>query len=192
MIEEIATVRGRINLQRTLGLQARKARRLHCEFDELSRDVGHNRILKASLKRLASAPSLDAELAHELRALTLRFPDVSDIRLERSAFSRVQLHRNNAYYDLLLRVSELAFDYLLPDPSGKGFQFQDVLRDEDKMADVFEEFVRNFYRIEQRRYAVEPAHHPVGWNATCHRQSGSVAENASRRVSTQSRENDHH
>ena len=94
--EEIATVRGRINLGSTLRLQARKARRLHCEFDELSHDVAHNRILKASLKRLARAPTLDFDLAHELRALTRRFPDVTDIRLERSAFSRIQLRRNNA------------------------------------------------------------------------------------------------
>jgi 5-methylcytosine-specific restriction enzyme subunit McrC len=76
----------------------------------------------------------------------------------------VQLHRNNAYYDLLLKVAELAFDCLLPDPSGKGFMFQDVLRDERKMAAVFEEFVRNFYRVEQQRYSVEPL--SIQWDAT--------------------------
>jgi 5-methylcytosine-specific restriction enzyme subunit McrC len=162
--EEIATVRGRIDLGSALRLQARKVRRLHCEFDELSHDVPHNRILKASLTHLARAPTLDAELAHSLRLLALRFPDVADIRLERSAFALVQLHRNNAYYDLLLKVAELAFDCLLPDPSGKGFMFQDVLRDERKMAAVFEEFVRNFYRVEQQRYSVEPL--SIQWDAT--------------------------
>jgi 5-methylcytosine-specific restriction enzyme subunit McrC len=160
---EIATVRGRIHVGRTLRLQARKVRRLHCEFDELSYDVAHNRIIKASLKRLARAPRLDLELAQELRALAHRFPNVTDIRLERSAFSRIQLHRNNAYYDFLLRVAELAFDCLIPDPAGNGFLFQDVLRDEKKMARVFEEFVRNFYRIEQRGFSVEPL--TIQWDA---------------------------
>jgi 5-methylcytosine-specific restriction enzyme subunit McrC len=88
---------------------------------------------------------------------------VTDIRLERSAFSRIQLHRNNGYYDLLLRIAELAFDCLLPDPSGEGFLFQDVLRDEQKMARVFEEFIRNFYRVEQRAFSVEPL--TIQWDA---------------------------
>jgi len=67
--EAISTVRGRIDLGNTLRLQARNVRRLHCEFDELSHDVAHNRILKASLLRLAKAPTLDSKLSHELRAL---------------------------------------------------------------------------------------------------------------------------
>jgi 5-methylcytosine-specific restriction enzyme subunit McrC len=164
--EEIATVRGRIALGSTLRLFAQNKRRLHCEFDELSHDVTHNRILKASLKRLSQAPTLAPELAQSLRALASRFSGVSEINLERSSFSRVRLHRNNAYYDLLLKVAELAFDCLLPDPAGSGFLFQDVLRDEIKMARVFEEFVRNFYRTAQQTFSVEPLTiqwHAVSW-----------------------------
>ena len=160
---ELATVRGRIHIGRSLRLHARKARRLHCEFDELRYDVAHNRIIKASPKRLSRAPTLDLGLAQELRELAHRFPNVTDIWLERSAFSRIQLHRHNAYYDFLLRVAELAFDCLIPDPAGNGFLFQDVLRDEKKMARVFEEFVRNFYRIEQRGFSVEPL--TIQWDA---------------------------
>jgi 5-methylcytosine-specific restriction enzyme subunit McrC len=79
-----------------LRLFAQNRRRLHCEFDELSHDVFHNRVLKASLKRLSQAPNLAPELAQALRSLTSRFSDVSDMPLERSSFSRVRLHRNNA------------------------------------------------------------------------------------------------
>jgi 5-methylcytosine-specific restriction enzyme subunit McrC len=94
----------------------------------------------------------------------------SEIKLERSSFSRVRLHRNNAYYDLLLKVAELAFDCLLPDPAGSGFLFQDVLRDEIKMARVFEEFVRNFYRTEQQTFSVEPL--TIQWHAVSLETSG--------------------
>src|SRR4051812_45812088 len=69
--EDIPTVRGRLDLGSTLRLYARNARRLHCEFDELSHDVPHNRILKASLKRLSRAATLSPKLAQELHALTL-------------------------------------------------------------------------------------------------------------------------
>lgn len=161
--DEIATVRGRIDLGGSLQLQARSIRRLVCEFDELSHNLLHNRIIKASLRRLARAQSIDRALAQELVRTAQRMPDVSDIWLERSAFARVQLHRNNAYYDLILKVAELAFDCLLPDPNGGGFVFHDVLRDEVKMARVFEEFVRNFYDAEQSELQVLPL--TIQWDA---------------------------
>ncbi len=154
--DEIATVRGRIELGASLRLQARSVRRLVCEFDELSHDLLHNQIIKASLRRLARAQTINSALAVDLARTAQHMPEVSDIRLERIAFARVQLHRNNAYYDLLLRVAELAFDCLLPDNQGRGFAFTDVLRDERKMAYVFQDFVRNFYRVEQSDFAVLP------------------------------------
>ena len=161
--DEMATVRGRIELDASLRLQARSIRRLVCEFDELSHDLLHNQIIKASLLRLARAPSIEPALAHDLVRTAQRMADVSDIWLDRSAFTRVQLHRNNAYYDLILKVAELAFDCLLPDPDGAGFAFHEVMRDEVKMAKVFENFVRNFYRTEQSALQVLPL--AIQWDA---------------------------
>ena len=161
--EALATVRGHINLSSSIQLQARNVRRLQCEFDDLSRDLLHNQILKASMRRLARGASMDPEISHQLSALSRQMSDVSDIWLERSAFARVQLNRNSASYDLLLKIAELAYDCLLPDPNGRGFRFIDVLRDERKMAGVFEAFVRNFYRLEQDEFAVEPL--SIAWDA---------------------------
>jgi 5-methylcytosine-specific restriction enzyme subunit McrC len=160
---ELSTVRGSIDLTQTLRLHSKNSRRLHCSFDELSHDVLHNQIIKATLKRLAAYPTLDAELVREVRARIQRMNDVGDIRLTKSLFSKVALHRNNAHYQLLLKVAELVFESLLPDPSGKGFMFHDVLRDEAKMARVFEDFVRNFYSREQQKFRVEPL--LIHWDA---------------------------
>ncbi len=112
--------------------------------------------------------------------------DVCDIWLERSAFARVQLNRNNAYYDLLMKVAELAFDCLLPEPRGSGFAFHDVMRDERKMARVFEDFVRNFYRSEQSEFAVEPL--AIFWDAV--RLSGAAGRLPNMRVDVFLRSND--
>lgn len=168
--DEIATVRGRIDLGASLQLQARCIRRLECEFDELSHDLLHNQIIKASLKRLARARTIDKELAHDLLLTAQRMPNVSDIWLERSAFARVQLHRNNAYYDFNLKVAELAFHCMLPDPGSGGFTFHDVLRDEAEMARVFELFVRNFYKAEQSEFSVLPL--TIQWDAEASMTSG--------------------
>lgn len=162
--EEIATIRGRIDLGATVQLRARSIRRVHCNFDELSHDLLHNQIIKASLKRLARTAMIDAALARDLSSVASRMGNVTDVRLGRAAFSRVRLHRNNAYYDFLLKVAQLAFHCFLPRADGRGFRFEDVARDEKKMARVFEEFVRNFYRTEQRAFTVEPL--TIAWDAT--------------------------
>lgn len=161
--EQLATIRGRIDLSRTINLQARNLRRVHCEFDEFSHDVLHNQILKASLRRLSKARSISIELARELRRLTDRFPNVKDIELRRVHFSQVQLHKNNLFYGFLLNVCRLAYNCLLPVPGSGQYKFQDILRDERKMARVFEAFVREFYRTEQAFFKVEPL--TLNWDA---------------------------
>lgn len=161
--EELSTIRGHIELGPTLQLQARQRRRVHCTYDELSHDLLHNQLLKASLKRLANVSSVDPALARELHRLWIRMGDVVDIRLSAAAFARVQLHRNNARYDLLLKICELAFACMIPDKAGSGYGFQNVLRDERKMARVFEDFVRNYYRVSQRAFRVKP--YQLEWQA---------------------------
>lgn len=162
--EELATVRGHIELGASLRLQARNARRLQCTYDELSHDVLQNQILKATLKRLYALPNLEPRLASEVKRMLCRLPDISDIRLTKGSFARVQLHRNNAFYLLLMQIAQLIFENLLPTTEGAGYWFKDVLRDEREMARVFEAFVRNFYRLEQSHYRVEPLSIP--WDAT--------------------------
>lgn len=161
--EELATIRGSVELGPTLRLYARNARRVTCTYDELSHDLLHNQLLKASLGRLANVTTLDPGLAQELLRLRGRMPDVADVRLSAAAFARVQLHRNNARYDLLLKVCELALACMMPATNGSGYAFRDVLRDEREMARVFEEFVRNFYRLRQRAFRVRP--YQLEWQA---------------------------
>jgi 5-methylcytosine-specific restriction enzyme subunit McrC len=168
--EELSTIRGHVELGPTLTLHGRNMRRVTCSYDELGHDLLHNQLLKASLKRMAAANSMDPGLARELQRLGTRMPDVTDIKLSAAAFARVQLHRNNGRYDLLLKVCELAFACMIPDNSGSGYAFQNVLRDERKMARVFEDFVRNFYRASQRMFRVKP--YQLEWQAVPLRVNG--------------------
>ena len=161
--EEIATVRGRIDLRGSIGLLARHSPRLSCEFDELTHDVLHNQIIKATLSRLSRYQLLDPDIAHRLREARYRFSDVRDIRLARGDFNRVRLHRNNAYYGFLLKVCALVFDLSLPNADGMTTLFREAIRSEREMAAVFEDFVRNFYRAEQTTFRV--ARRNIHWDA---------------------------
>ncbi|AXI47585.1 hypothetical protein C1J03_17175 [Sulfitobacter sp. SK012] len=95
-----------------------------CDVDELTPDVLHNQILRASLLGLANCSDVDRKLRHELQTTVRRISGVSPIRLTASVFQRVQLSRNTSQYGLLMRVCELVFHALLPDEQGAGSRIQ--------------------------------------------------------------------
>ena len=62
----------------------------------------------------------------------------------------MQVHRNNRFYAFLLQVCRFLYDNLLIDEETGQDKFREFIRDEAKMRAVFEQFVLNFYKHEQR------------------------------------------
>jgi 5-methylcytosine-specific restriction enzyme subunit McrC len=143
--ETIPAIRGRLLLTATLQRNLLETARTHCAFDEFSADILHNQILKATLRILAGVEQLDRDLREQAGDLERRFGQISDIRLTGSHFRRVQLHRNNAHYDLLLKISGFLFDNILVDERTGHSRFRDFDRDMHKMRLLFEAFARNFF-----------------------------------------------
>jgi 5-methylcytosine-specific restriction enzyme subunit McrC len=146
--EQLSTLRGRVQVYESMKLSLRRSPGLICEFDELSYDILHNQILKATIIRLIETVGLDKNNAHQLRIILKSFNGVRTIRLSSHTFRQVQIHRNNGFYAFLISVCELIHYATLPQQGGRGYWFSDIVRDEKKMPFVFQEFVRNFFAIE--------------------------------------------
>ena len=128
---------------------------LPCEFDELSYDVVHNRILKATARRLMRTDTVSKENAEGLAALCRQLPEVKDIELTGQIFGQVVLHRNNQFYDFLMKLCALIHHNLLVSEIRGRSRFRDFTRDKHQMEVLFENFVRNFYRQHTRsQYSV--------------------------------------
>ena len=121
--------------------------RLPCDFDELSYNVLHNRILKATMRQLIRTQRLAAECSEGLARLCRLFSDMQDIELTSRLFGQVQLYRNNQFYDFLLKVCELIHREVLICEKPGNSKFMDFIRDKRQMAILFENFVRTFYRV---------------------------------------------
>ena len=152
--DELSTLRGRVDFNRSMGLMVRNTPRMVCEFGELQHDILTNQILKTSAERLIQVSNVNKKLADELSFLLLNFKNVSTLHLSYHLFQKVEIHRNNAFYDFLIGVCKLIFELTRPEEDGKHYKFKEFVRDEKKMGEVFEEFVRNFYRIEQDNFQV--------------------------------------
>ena len=121
---------------------------LACEFDDLSHNVDHNRILKTTLAELAVSADVDRGLRADLADLCRRLSAIEKINLSTELFHRLSFHRNNSFYGFLMDVCEMVWRYYLVTEEPGKEKFRNLIRDENKMARVFEDFVKNFFKIE--------------------------------------------
>jgi 5-methylcytosine-specific restriction enzyme subunit McrC len=147
--------RGRIQLTDTMkrGLLSRAM--VACSIDELSHNVLQNRIVKTTLDHLSRTENVDAKLREALVATLGSFSDVASIEITARDFGRIELHGNNAFYGFLLRVCELVYIALMPAPGENRFRFRDVLTEPQIMGLIFQDFIRNFYKLEQDIFSVK-------------------------------------
>jgi 5-methylcytosine-specific restriction enzyme subunit McrC len=150
--ERTARVRGRINMTQTLKSGVSASPQVVCQFDDLSRNVLHNQILRASIEALSHADRVNSELKNSLRTAYGKLSGIDRIEVTSGMFGQVQLHRNNRYYAFLLFICRLVHTLKLPDHGSGHSRFKDLISDEKVMEKVFEEFLRNFYRLKQRQF----------------------------------------
>ena len=164
----LGVLRGRVALSVSVGRGLLTQGRAVCVFEELSADTALHRALAATLGSLAHAAALPAALRRELLQTQRQLLDGLNAAAGRdtaaaatapTAATFAALRRRlppAAAEDLfLLNICELIAAVALPQPTAAGRRrFRDFRRDPVLMARLFEQFVRNFYRREQRHYRV--------------------------------------
>ncbi len=152
--QTIRGLRGRLELATSLKLLTFQRGAAHCTFSELSVDTPKNRILRATLQRLASDPRLShpdvnkqASLRHELRTLVRVMEDVAAVPISSADFRCLQLGQNDRDYALPLAICALVHRLEMPIESAGDHVMFALLRDEIAFHQLFEHFVRNFFRI---------------------------------------------
>ena len=153
--QDLVRPRGRMLLGDTLrrGLLSRV--QVACSTDDLSHDVLYNRIIKSTLEKLAKTNEIDSTQKDAIIAITRALDDIRSFGVTFRDFRRVQLHGNNAFYGFLLRICALVHEALLPEPGNGRFRFRDVLSDPQTMGLIFQDFVRNFFALEQKAFSVK-------------------------------------
>lgn len=152
--ESVVGIKGKLKLETTLKKQLLPIGKTYCSYSELSYNVLHNCILKSIFRLLLKVEDLDKKHKKEVLRLFQRFHNVQEIPLNAVVFKQVRLHKNNQFYDFLIKISELIYQNLLPNEAKGSYRFKDFIRDERKMAYLFEAFVRNFYQKELKNAKV--------------------------------------
>ncbi|MEX0599307.1 MAG: hypothetical protein WD205_01615, partial [Rhodothermales bacterium] len=152
--EEIAGIRGKLEIGAMATTAVRSRGRTICTYEVFSPDILHNQILRSTLSMLLRTPSLDSVVREDVALAHERLEGVREIRVTRRLFRRVQLNRNQRHYRFLLHICRLVHESLLIDERTGDSRFRDFRRNDRQMWRLFEDFVREFFKVEQDTFRI--------------------------------------
>lgn len=150
--EELAGVKGKVQISETLKSNLLFKQRTICNFDDFSANIILNQILVSTIYRLIRTKGLDKQLKSELVSLQRMLSGIDQIEITNPLFKQDRLSRNNHFYGFVMNVCQIIYESTFPSEEQGKYKFSDFTRDENKMNQLFEAFIRNFYRIEQKKY----------------------------------------
>ncbi len=143
-VDEIPRLRGRVLLADSFRRMTHRSGRLICTFDELSANTVPNQILRTTCDRLLRSDEIAAKVRSDIRHAQRLLNDITPTVITSQTFRRIQLHRNNRHYRLLLHICRMLHESWLPEEDSGGGRFRSILTDDTRMPKLFEKFVLNF------------------------------------------------
>lgn len=143
--EDLAVLRGKLNIQGTIKNRIENKQTLYCEYDELSEDNIFNQILKLTATILIKHQNVENEYKSELKKSLLYFGNVSDISVSTINWSILRFQRNNQSYKMLMNICYLVIDGLLLSTQNGEYSMAKFI-DDQHMHSLYESFIREYYR----------------------------------------------
>lgn len=135
--QNLAVLRGRLNISQQLRHNVARPDRLHCSFDEFTPDIEVNRVLKLSLRVLHRLVKTE-RTARSIAELLMCFDEVTDVPASSLRWERVVTDRLSESYAPLIRMAKMFIEGYTPDLVAGGSNGFAVVFD---MNELFEEFV---------------------------------------------------
>jgi 5-methylcytosine-specific restriction enzyme subunit McrC len=104
--DDLAALRGALDLPRQFTRHAANPSRLACRFDELSDDIALNRIMKATVAHLFRM-SRSASNQQRLRELAFVYADISEVSVPALKWDEVVIDRTNRAWRELFGMAQL-------------------------------------------------------------------------------------
>lgn len=142
--EDIAVVRGKINIPGTIHNRLSRKLVLTCEYDELSENNLLNQILKTTVMLLLRHTSVDQEYKSELKKEMLFFSNVDTIDPSNICWSTIWFQRNNNTYRMLISICQLILEGMLLTTDSGEYKLASFV-DEQRMSRLYEKFILEYY-----------------------------------------------
>ena len=146
-IEDLGTVRGKINMVGTVRNRIAHKRLVSCEHDELTEDNPMNRALKATALLLLGCDDVKGKYRDELKKTMLFFSDIDVVDVASIRWSSMRFTRSNQSYRMLMSVCQLVVEGMLV-TTDSGERRLAKFVDEQRMSRLYEKFILEYYAQE--------------------------------------------
>lgn len=145
--EELPTLRGKIDLPATMKLRLARKPRLACAYDELSEDNLLNRVIKTTALILLCHAQVEARYRAKLKNDLRYFSGVGTVAPATIDWAHLNFQRQNRDYEPMLNLCRLVLTGLLLTEEAGRLALAAYL-DDDALAQLYEKFILEFYRVE--------------------------------------------
>lgn len=150
--DNLSTLRGKLNLLRTIGNKIARNNKLYCEFDELSENNLLNGILKTTMLILLRHPEVGQERKRLLKKNLLFFSDIEEIRIQDIHWKNIRFRRENQDYRMLINVCNLVLEGMILSTEKGNVKWATFI-DEQRMSRLYEKFILEYYRYHHSELA---------------------------------------
>lgn len=142
--EDTSTIHGKLNVSESIKTQAILRRRAVCTFDDFSVNSRINQVVKAAMNVLYRHLEPKSPHRKNLIKILALLDEVDDVNIHTIDWN-FHYNRNNELYRLLVGISYLAIHRRIL-AEQKGATGLANLFDDQKMCDLYEHFILNFFK----------------------------------------------
>ena len=142
--ESLTTLRGKINLNKTILLKSRRSNLVSCEYDELSEDNIYNSIIVTTVDLLLRHSGVREKTKSALKRQMLFFSNIQPIAIKDIHWNTLRFDRNNRSYRMLMYICYFILDGMLMTTDDGKYKMREF--SDDHMNRLFEKFVLEYYR----------------------------------------------
>jgi 5-methylcytosine-specific restriction enzyme subunit McrC len=142
--ENMAVMRGKIDIPGTIQKKIAHQQVLACEYDELSENNTLNQILKTTAMILLRHSKVDAEYKDALKKEMLFFSHVDTMDPAAIKWSSIRFQRNSQTYRMLISICQLILQGMLLTTDSGDYKLASFI-DEQRMSRLYEKFILEYY-----------------------------------------------
>lgn len=145
--EDLAVVRGKIDMTGSIKNLVSKKQVLTCEYDVLSENNLLNRIVKTTVFLLLKKADVEQKYKDTLKKEMLFFSNVDTIDLRTVRWSSIRFQRGNNSYRILIGICWLIIEGMLLTTENGDYRLSSVIN-ERSMHQLYEKFLLGFFAKE--------------------------------------------
>lgn len=144
-IDEIGTIKGKININQTINNNSLVKKKIICDFDEYNENCLLNKVIKTTLFYLMKSNKIGSETKDSLKKLFNYFSKVDLIEIRSIKWEQIKFNRNNMSYKYIVDLCNLILNGLIVSDKGGKNKFKEFL-DDARISAIYENFIKAYFR----------------------------------------------